>query len=296
MKLSTVGVKKLLLGGALLLWAQLCLATAPYLQGSKLGAADVPAQLAVLEKKLQAEGFTLAGRHTPPGLPGFATLVVTDPALLEAIHTVGGSAIVAAGIRVGVQSDGTVTYANPDYWLRAYLRGQFKAVQTAAKSVQQRLAKALGEGADFGGDVPEADLANYRYMFGMERFDATNSELNTFASFDEALKTVQTNLAKGVGTNSPVYEVVMADRKVAVFGVAMNDATYGEGYWVKKIGADHIAAVPYELFIVDNKVYALYARYRIALAWPSLGMGQFMGIINTPEAIRSTLLKVATPQ
>ena len=52
--------------------------------------------------------------------------------------------------------------------------------------------------------------------------------------------------------------------------------------------------LPYELFIVDNKVYALYARYRIALAWPALGMGQFMGIINAPEAIRSTLARLAS--
>jgi len=52
--------------------------------------------------------------------------------------------------------------------------------------------------------------------------------------------------------------------------------------------------LPYELFIVDNKVYALYARYRIALAWPALGMGQFMGIINAPEAIRNTMLRLTS--
>jgi hypothetical protein len=47
------------------------------------------------------------------------------------------------------------------------------------------------------------------------------------------------------------------------------------------------------LFIVDNQVFALYARYRIALAWPALGMGQFMGIINAPDAIRKTLSRLA---
>jgi hypothetical protein len=29
------------------------------------------------------------------------------------------------------------------------------------------------------------------------------------------------------------------------------------------------------------------------LAWPALGMGQFMGIMNAPEAIRTTLTRVA---
>lgn len=287
-------IKKLILGCALLCAAQLSLALAPYLHGDKQAAsADLPAQLALAEKKLQAEGFTVIGRHTPKGLPGHASLVLSDPAMLAALRAIGGSAVVGAGIRVGLRSDGSVSYMNPDYWYRAYLRGQFKSAQAAVKSVQTRLARSLGEGSGFGGDVAEADLADYRYMFGMERFDAPNSELATHASFEDALKLVQDNLAKGLGGTSMVYQVVLPGSKQAVFGVAMNDPSDGEGWWVNKIGAEHMAGLPYEIFVVDNKVYALYARYRIALAWPSLGMGQFMGIVTAPEAIRGMLLRVA---
>lgn len=286
-------MRKLILCCVLLCSSQLCFALAPYAKGDKLTGAELPVLLAQIEKKLQAEGFTVLGRHTPKGLPRHASLVVTDPAVLEVIRTIGGPAIVASGIRVGVLSDGTVSYMNPDYWYRAYLRGQFSTAQTAVRSVQMRLAKALGDGGGFGGDVAEADLSNYRYMFGMERFDSSNSELSTHASFGDALKAVQDNLAKGLGSTSRVYEVVMPESQLAVFGVAMSDPGDGEGWWVNKIGAEHMAGLPYELFIVGNKVYALYARYRIALAWPALGMGQFMGIINAPEAIRSTLTHVA---
>lgn len=200
-------MKKLILWCVLLFSAQLCLALAPYVQGSKLPGADLPTQLAQLERKLQA--------------------------------------------------------------------------------------KALGEGRGFGGDIPEADLQNYRYMLGMERFDSPNSELNAHASFEHALKAVQDNLSKGVGVTSRVYEVVMPESQMAVFGVAMNDPGDGEGWWANKIGADHMAELPYELHIVGNKVYAPYARYRIAVAWPALGMGQFMGIINAPEIVRTTLTRVA---
>jgi hypothetical protein len=286
-------MKKLLLTCVLLCSVQVCLALAPYVQATKLAPADLSVQLSLVEKKLTAEGFAVVGRHTPVGMPGRASLVVTDPGVLDAIRTIGGSAIVASGIRVAVQADGSVSYINPDYWYRAYLRGQFKTAQVAVGSVKQRLAKALGAGADFGGDVPEADLSSYRYMLGMERFDSSNSELKQYASFDEALKAVQDNLAKGVGSTSRVYELVLADNKQAVFGVAMNNPGDGEGWWVNKIGPEHMAGLPYELFIVDNKVFALYARYRIALAWPALGMGQFMGIINAPDAIRKTLARVA---
>ncbi len=286
-------MKKLLLCGVLLCSAQVCLALAPYVHGSKFSAAELSQHVALVEKKLTAEGFAVVGRHLPPGVPGRATVVVTDPGIQEVIHTIGGAAIVASGIRVAVQADGSVSYMSPDYWYRAYLRGQFKTAQVAVASVKLRLTKALGAAGEFGGDVPEGNLANYRYMLGMERFDSNNSELKKYANFDEALKAVQDNLNKGVGSTGRVYEVVMPDSKQAVFGVAMNNPGDGEGWWVNKIGAEHMAGLPYELFIVDNVVFALYARYRIALAWPALGMGQCMGIINAPDAIRKSLARVA---
>lgn len=288
-------MKRLLLGAALMCAAQLSLALSPYTHASKQPAAELSSQLSQVEKKLQAEGFSVLGQHLPKGVAGRASLVVSDPAMLASIRASGpNSGIVAAAIRVGVDSEGNVSYMNPEYWYRAYLRGKFPASQEAVKSVQQRLVKALGEGTGFGGDVPQAELTDYRYMFGMERFDSANSELASYASFDEALKAVKDNLTKGVGDTRQVYEVVMSDKKMAVFGVAMNSSSDGEGWWVNKIGTDHPAALPYELFIVDNKVYALYARYRIALAWPALGMGQFMTIINAPEAIRNTMVRLAT--
>ncbi len=288
-------MKRFFLCLVLLMAAPACMALAPYVRGAKLPAAELPAQATAVEQKLQAAGFTVIGRHSPKGIPGNATIVVTDPGILDAIGKVGGSAITAAALRVGVQADGTVSYMNPEYWHRAFVRGKFGQVEAAVKAAQARLVQALGEGQPFGGDVDAGDLPDYRYMFGMERFDSENSELVTHASFDEALASVRTNLAKGTADTGKVYEVVMPERKIAVIGVAMNSADDGEGWWVNKIGgAAHAAALPYEIFIVDNKVYALFARYRIALAWPELGMGQFMRIMNAPHVIQDILTKVAT--
>lgn len=287
-------MKRFFLCLVLLIGAPACMALAPYVRGARLPAADLPAQATAVEQKLQAAGFTVIGRHLPKGIPGNATIVVTDPGILDAIAKVGGSAITAAALRVGVQADGTVSYMNPEYWHRAFVRGKYGQVEAAVKAAQARLVQALGEGQPFGGDVAAGDLASYRYMFGMERFDSGNSELVTHASFDEALASVRANLAKGTADTAKVYEVVMPAGKVAVFGVAMNSTDSGEGWWVNKIeGAAHVAALPYEIFIVDNKVYALYARFRIALSWPELGMGQFMGIMNAPNAIQDIMTRVA---
>lgn len=275
------------------LWSPFALALSPYTQANKIPAADLKSVMATVEGMLQAEGFSVVGRHTPGGIPGHGVVVVTEKGLLEAIRAMGGMAIIGAGIRVGVKSDGTVSYMNPEYWYRAYYRKDFSKAERAVKTVQEKLARALGAGKGFGGDVDSTDLQSYRYMIGMERFDSDKNELNTHASFELAVKTVQDNLSKSVAHTAKVYEVIMPDKKLAVFGVAMNDAKRGEGWWVKKIGADHIAALPWEMVVVNGKVFSLYGRYRTALAWPTLGMGTFMGISDHPDSTAEMLTLVA---
>ena len=286
-------VRRLLTGTLLMALAQVSLALTPYLAGIKQAAGEVKVQMDQVERKLQGEGFVVVGRHQPPGLPQHGSVIVTDRALLDTVRGIGGVAIVGAGLRVGVKSDGSVSYMNPEYWYRAYLRSGFDAAQPVVRSAQERLAKALGAGAGFGGDVPAAELAEYRYMFGMERIDSLRNELRSFASFDEALRTVQDNLAKGAGATAKVYEVLMPQSRLAVIGVALNDPDQGEAWWAGKIGPDHVAALPYEIYIVEGKVFALFARYRIALSWPALGMGQFMGIVRAPDAIHTTMGRLA---
>jgi len=223
-------------------------------------------------------------------------VVVSDKGLLDVVRRQGGAAIVAAPIRVGVKSDGTVTYMNMEYWTRAYFRNQYPVAEKAVKATQRKLATALGAGKPFGGDVDRKDLADYQYMFGMEGFDSEKNTLMESLSFDDAVQTIRDNLARGVGKTSKVYEIVMADKKMAVFGVALNDPKEGEGWWVKTIGADNVAALPYEIYVVNNKANHLFARFRIALGWPNVGMGDFMRIVEAPGIIRDTLTTVAGGQ
>ena len=166
-----------------------------------------------------------------------------DAGLQDAVAAIGGSAIAAAPLRVDVRADGSVRYANPEYWARAYLRGDYPKAEAAVKAASGRLAGALGGGKPAGGDVKAEDLAGYRYMFGMERFGDRN-ELAEHASFDEAVQAVRANLAKGVGDTAKVYEIVLPGRKLAVFGVALNDGEHGEDWCVNKTATDTAAALP----------------------------------------------------
>lgn len=264
----------------------------PYVAGDKVQASDLKAAMAAAEQKLGAAGFTVIGQHSPAGLPQHGVIIVTESGFSAALTQIGGSAMVGLPIRVGIKADGSVSYQNLEYWQRAYLRQDYGKAEAAVKSASAKLQQALGAGKPFGGEVKPEDLPTYRYMAGMERF-ADKSELKQHASFDEAVKTIRDNLAKGVAKTAKVYEVVLADKKLAVFGVATNDAEDGEGWWAKKIGPDHVAALPWEIYVVDNKAYALFARYRTALAWPDLGMFQFMGIGGHPDSNHAMMAKVA---
>lgn len=269
-------------------WTCIAQALSPYVEAPKVPAGDVKSAMADVEKKLAAANFTVVGRYQPKGLPQYGVVVATDAALTEAVAGIGGAAIVAAPLRVAVRADGTVFYANPEYWSRAYLGAGYGKAEAAVKNAASRLAGAFGAGKPSGGDVKVEDLPGYRYMIGMEKF-GDRSELNEFASFEQAVQTIRDNLAKGVGDTAQVYALVLPDRKVAVFGVALNNADYGEGWWVNKIGPDNVAALPWEIYVVDKRASALYGRYRTVLGWPELGMGTFMTIVRHPDTTMQAL-------
>ncbi len=275
------------------LWTPLALALTPYFYGQKLPAGDLQKNMAEVETRLKAAGFTSAGQYVTTGLQGAGVVVVTDKDLMGVVRGMGGASIVAAPIRIGVRTDGTVSYMNLEYWLRAYLRKQYPLADKAIKATHARLSKALGAGKGFGGDVDRKDLADYQYMFGMEGFESDKNLLMEHLTFEDAVKAVQDNLAKGAGRTAKVYEIIMPDRKVAVFGVALNDPKEGEGWWVKTIGEGNVPALPYEIYVVNNRVNHLFARFRIALGWPEVGMGTFMRIVEAPGIIRDSLTIVA---
>lgn len=269
-------------------------AISPYIQGDSVAGGNVQAAASAVEAKLKSGGFKVVGKYFPKALAGYGVVVATDDAMLDEVGSVGGNAVLGAAIRVGVKADGSIAYTNPDYWYRAYFRKSFDKKEGAVKALQARLQGALGAGKGLGGDEPPGNLTNYRYMIGMERLDSSKNKLVEYGSFAEALKTVRDNLAKGAGKTSKVYEVVLPNQKLAVFGVAMNDDEHSDGEWLKKIDMqNNVAGLPYEIYIVNNEVGSPHGRFRIALAFPDVGMGQFMRISSLPNHIIETMSAVA---
>ncbi len=101
------------------------------------------------------------------------------------------------------------------------------------------------------------------------------------------------SLQKGEEDTGLVYKIAMPATKIAVIGVAMNESDLGDGAWVLKLPVENIAGLPYEIHIVDNTIYHLFVRYRIALGGPGVKMGESPKIGSTPEEIASMLTVVS---
>jgi len=279
---------------SLLLFSTAALAISPYFYGDKVSGANVRAIATTVEGKLKSEGFKVVGKYFPKQLPDYAVVIVTEDKMLTEVADLGGNAVLGAAIRVGIKSDGAVSYTNPDYWYRAYFRKNFDRKENTVNALHAKLKRALGQGEGFGGDETAKNLVNYRYMIGMERLDSYKNKLASYDSHAEALKTVRENLAKNVGKTAKVYEITLPEKKLAVFGVAMQDDALGDGIWMKKIEQENsIAGLPYEIFVVDGEVHSPHARFRVALAFPQVGMGHFMRISSLPNEVIATMSSVA---
>ncbi len=244
---------------------------------------------------LKENAFMVLGTYNPSHKSSLKVIAFTNSKLKNTVIKVSDRGALAAVIKVGlVQKNGkvTVSYTNPDYILRAYLRDNYNTYKSTFQQFSADLKKALaGIGNDFtpfGGTVKADKLKKYHYKIMMPYFSDPIT-LKEFSSFEEGLKVIQHNLKVNKGKTKLVYKLLYTQQKVAVFGVALQSKEDGESYFLPKIGESHVAALPYEIILQGKKATMLHGKYRIALHWPELSMGTFMRIMSTPGDIEDTL-------
>lgn len=293
----------------------------PFVLASK-GPGVVATKTEAAKAALTANGFTIVGTYSP--YPAAMILIVTNDELKKnaAASEHGGFGAAQRVAITKVKNEVQVSYTNPIYMANAYrMKGDLKDVYAS-------LEKALGKVEEYGGKGATASkMRKYHYMFGMEYFDEPNV-LAEYPSYEEAIAGVETALAAKHEGVSKVYRVDVPGKQEALFGVAMagkpgstkvtkevapgQDEQFGtlmtgapeaDQYIMSVIDFQDIkstAHLPYEVLVSGNKVYALYARFRIAMNFPTLkmmGSNSFMNIMECPEAIKNTLAKaVAVPK
>ena len=250
---------------------------------------------------LKENSFQVLGSYHPANRGTLKVIAFTRTDLKNAVVKVADRGALAAVFKVGlVQKEGkvTISYTNPDYILRAYLRDNYKSYKSTFEKFSADLKTTFSTiGSDFvpfGGTVEADKLKKYHYKIMMPYFTDPVT-LNEFGSFEEGLKIIEANLKAKKGNTVQVYKLVYQNKKIAVFGVGLKSKEDGESHFLPIIGTDHAAAMPYEIILQGNKATMLHGKYRIALHWPDLTMGTFMKIMSTPGDIEDTLEELCKP-
>lgn len=254
---------------------------------------DMETTAAEVRAKLTEAGFTIAGEYSP--YDSVIDMAVTNAALQTAASASDFGSF-AAVQRVSLTKMGDavqVIYTNPTYMAMAY---RLKADLAETKA---SLEAALGAGKEVGPKkgLTAKKLKKYRYMgFPMftERFDDPDL-LATYKTHDEAVARLEEGLANGTGGVSKVFRVDIEGTSDTLFGVAMTDGDSSDSYIMSEVDFKDIrssAHLPYEILVKDNEIYALGARFRIAISFPDLkmmGKNSFMNIMGAPKAIKNAL-------
>ena len=252
--------------------------------------------------KLKTAGIKVAGSYNPLNSKQRVLIAITDDNLTKAVKKTGGFRGFALALRVALTNENNkimVTYTNPEYWGRAYFQKQWDNVSSYYSALDKKLRAAL---SGFEGDtfvpfgskkgVKISKLKKYHYMIGMPYFK-DNITLNTFDSHQNAVSTIENNLKNNANLKK-VYKISLPDKNMTLFGIGLLGPK-GEKHFMPKIDVSspkHTAFLPYELLVLDNKAYMLHGRFRIALSFPDLSMGQFMKISSTPGYIKDRFKEI----
>ncbi len=260
----------------------------PYYNGGNIkGSVDEVGVL--VTKAMKDKGFEEIGSYHPKASKYLKVIVFTRADLKTVCGNIKDRGMLAAALKVGLKRIGdgktVLTLLNPDYLFYGYLRDAVKKNKTALTKISKDAKDAIksidNKLVAFGGKVDIDELKDYHYMAFMPYF-SDPVEVGEFDSFEAGYAMIKKNLAANKGGTVKVYEITNKAKKIAVFGVGFHDKNDGEAFFLPIIGEKNIAAMPYEIILIDNEATILAGKFRFAMFWPELSMSEFMKIVETP--------------
>ncbi|MEA2072413.1 MAG: hypothetical protein U9O86_02420 [Campylobacterota bacterium] len=242
-----------------------------YLVGEYVNAKDAQA-------KLESAGFEVIASYK--SVKKGTTLVFTNDAL-KAEAAKPGRAYAAVSRLFVDDKEKMISFTNPVYFGKAFMQDEYN--HSVFNGVLESINTAF-PGLKASPDELEFDgLADYHFMVGMPYY-ADPDELgkpNTTTA-DAVAK------AKGYKKGKAVIFELKLSETSTLLGYDLGKRTKK---FVKKIGRANAAILPWCVAIDNGQAKALNAKYYIALSYPLLDMGGFMGIATVPGAITKDLEK-----
>jgi len=249
---------------------------------------------------LEKDQFEIIGEYHPAKDTSLLVITFTNQKLLDICEQVSDRGLMAAVMRVGLISKNghvEISLLNPEYIFYAYLRDDFKKYAIELNQISIDIKMALYPISDgflpyITSSLSDRELIEFRFSVYNPGFDEPVI-IKQFDDFEQAVNKIRDNLQARKGGCVKVYELVDKDKKMAVFGVGLLDRRRGEAVFLPKLGKSHLAALPYELVVSDNKVMILHGKYRFPLYWSDITMAEYRRIYKSPRDVEE-LMKALT--
>ncbi len=260
-----------------------------------LGTTDIQQLTKEIKEKLIQADFSIIGEYSPYDTN---RIIIISNTLLKDIAQTTQFGAYAAVVRVAITLVGDkvqISYSNPLYTAHVYRLSS--DLSPLAKSLQN----LLGHKQTYGADQPlsKTQLRNYHYMQSMPFF-TDYQVLAEYSSQDQALRQLEKGFARYHQDIVKIYQLTLS-KNIALIGFSVLRGDVSDQRIMRKLDIKAIrsaAHLPYELLVKDGSIYALDARFRIAISFPSIPMGgehSFMKILSVPNVLYHLLKKVSNP-
>ncbi|WP_457746043.1 hypothetical protein [Sulfurimonas sp.] len=229
------------------------------------------------KKKLNKAGFEVIATYSP--IKKGTTIIFTDAALQKQALKTGRTHIAVLRLFLDEKTK-ILSIVNPIYFGKAFMQNDFEYDVFAQEL--QKLQQAFPNLRPSPDKLNYDALASYHFMVSMPYYEDQDL-LKEGQTTNELLAKVQ-KYKKGKN----IVFILKLSGNTALVGYDLSRRTKR---FVKKIGRQNGAILPWTIAIENGKATALNAKYYIALSYPLLDMGGFMGIATVPGAITKDLQK-----
>jgi hypothetical protein len=245
---------------------------------------------------LIAENFEIIGSYNPAKDTNLMVIAFTRNDLIDLTLKYNQRGLMAGIMRVGLIKEGNmveISLLNPEYLFYAYLRDDAKKIEIELNQISLDVKAALIDiSTDFKpfviSSLSERELKEFRYLVRNPGFDDALVVME-FSAFEDGVEIIRKNLQARKDGTYKVYEIVIPEKKIAIFGIGLQDPRKGEANFLKLLGVSHLAALPYELILIDKNASILHGKYRFPLYWSDLSMTEYRKIYKTPRDIEETM-------
>lgn len=230
-----------------------------------------------VKTKLSDAGFSIIS-ESKVSKKKLTSIVFTHPSLIE-LSNRSGRGFLAGALRVTVNDiDNKIRISNPRYFVKAFLQDDYKIHDE--KPALTALHKA------FENLTPSADkwdfdgLSSYQFMISRPYYQ------DTIIAAEGETDTLRKNLEKKAKKNL-IFKLEISEGRT-LYGVNLHKRTMK---FVDKIGIQNAGILPWMILVEENKATVLRADYMIAISYPLLDLGGFMGIMTVPGAVEKDVKK-----